>query len=279
MCASPRQQPEHEATDAAQRVLEEEQEARLASASLAAGDPTGWFDRLYAAGARGQVPVPWRRRQPHPLLADWASAQELSGAAQRAVVVGCGLGADAEYIASLGFDTTGFDISGTAIRLARQRFPGSTVRYVVADLLNYPQAWLRAYDLIIEIITVQALPDPPRRQAIANVSRLVGPGGTLLAIAAVHDDGTPSTTLPPWPLRRAEIEAFGADGLSPTRIEITVTPGEPDDHRWLAEFRRPAPGQPITEMPVTDEGAHAKVDFQAPEGGAADKLEGDENTW
>ena len=44
------------------------------------------------------------------------------------MVVGCGLGADAEYIASLGFDTTGFDttgfdISGTAIRLARQGFP------------------------------------------------------------------------------------------------------------------------------------------------------------
>jgi SAM-dependent methyltransferase len=244
MCASPRQQPEHEATDAARRVLEEEEEARLASASLAAGDPISWFDRLFAAGARGQVPVPWRRHQPHPLPANWASAQEFSGAAQRAVVVGCGLGADAEYVASLGFDTTGFDISGTAIRLARRRFPGSTVRYVVADLLNYPQAWQRAYELVIEIITVQALPDPPRRQAIANVSRLVGPGGTLLAIAAVHDDDTPSTMLPPWPLRRAEIEAFGADGLNPTRIEITVTPGEPDDHRWLAEFRRPARPSP-----------------------------------
>ena len=111
MCASPRE-PEHEAPEAAQRALEEEEEARIASASLAAGDPTGWFDRLYATGARGQVPVPWRRRQPHPLLARWATEQELSGAAQRAVVVGCALGADAEYVASLGFVTTGFDISG-----------------------------------------------------------------------------------------------------------------------------------------------------------------------
>ena len=34
------------------RALEDE-EARLAAASLAAGDPTGWFDRLYAAGAAG----------------------------------------------------------------------------------------------------------------------------------------------------------------------------------------------------------------------------------
>ena len=237
MCASP-VQPEDQEMDAAQRALEEEEEARLASASLAAGDPTGWFDRLYAAGARGQVPVPWSRRQPHPLLVRWASARDLSGTGQRAVVVGCALGADAEYVAALGFDTTGFDISGTAIRLARQRVGGSAVRYVVADLLDYPRAWLRAYDLVIEIITVQALPDPPRRQAIANVSRLVGPGGTLLVIAAVHDDTTPPTTLPPWPLRRAEIEAFGADGLTPARIEITGTPGQPDQHRWLAEFRR-----------------------------------------
>ena len=45
------------------------------------------------------------------------------------------------------------------------------------------------------------------------------------------------------------------------------------------EFRRPPRGQPITEMPVTDGGAHANVDFQAPEGGAADKPDGDENTW
>jgi hypothetical protein len=94
------------------------------------------------------------------------------------------------------------------------------------------------YDLVIEIITVQALPDPPRRQAIANVSRLVGSGRTLLAIAAVHDDSHAPMTLPLWPLRRAEIEAFGADGLTPVRIEITATPGQPNEHRWLAEFRR-----------------------------------------
>src|SRR5712675_1548799 len=79
MCASPRQQPEHEAMDAAQRVPEEKEEARLASASLAAGDPTGWFDRLYAASARGQVPVPWRRRHPHTLLANWPARRNFKG--------------------------------------------------------------------------------------------------------------------------------------------------------------------------------------------------------
>ena len=139
------------------RALEDE-EARLAAASLAAGDPTGWFDRLYAAGAARRVPVPWSRREPHPLLTDWAQRHHLAGAGKRAIVPGCGLGADAEYLSGLGFTTTGFDISGTAIRLAGERHPRTCVEYVCADLLQPPRPWRQAFDLVAEIITVQALP-------------------------------------------------------------------------------------------------------------------------
>jgi 2-polyprenyl-3-methyl-5-hydroxy-6-metoxy-1,4-benzoquinol methylase len=158
---------------------------------------------------------------------------------QRAVVVGCDLGADAEYIASRGFQTTGFDISETAIRVAEDRHPGSPVRYVAADLLEPPTDWRRVFDLVVEIITVQALPDPPRRQAIANVSRLVAPAGTLLVIAAVHnDDDRSSNLMPPWPLRRDEVEAFASDGLTATNTEIVSMPGTAGKQRWRAEFVR-----------------------------------------
>jgi SAM-dependent methyltransferase len=78
----------------------------------------------------------WNRAEPHPLLVEWAETRELEGAGRRAVVVGCGLGADAEYIASRGFQTVVFDISETAIRIARRRFPRSAVHYVAADLLD-----------------------------------------------------------------------------------------------------------------------------------------------
>ena len=140
-----------------ERALEDE-EARLASASFAAGDPTGWFDRLYAAGASGRVPVPWSRRDPHPLLAEWAQRHHLAGEGKRAIVPGRALGADAEYLAGLGFATTAFDISPTAIRLARHRHPDSPVEYAAADLLHLPRPWQQAFDLVAEIITVQALP-------------------------------------------------------------------------------------------------------------------------
>ena len=213
----------------------DDQGDRLAARSYEAGDPTGWFDRLYAAGAAGEVDMPWDRDLPTPLLAAWARDARMDGAGRRAVAVGCGLGADAEFLAELGFATTAFDISATAIRLARARHPGSPVRYEVADLLDPPAGWPHAFDLVVEVNTVQALPDPPRPAAIAAIARLVAPGGTLLVLSARARPGR-TRTGPPWPLTRAEIDAFAAGGLRPVRVQ-------PVDHRWHAEFTRP-PGAP-----------------------------------
>jgi SAM-dependent methyltransferase len=136
--------------------------ARLAARALAAGRPTAWFEELYAAGARAEITMPWDRARPAPLLADWLSG---SGEGRTAVVVGCGLGADAEFVAGHGFATTAFDISATAIRTARQRHPTSQVRYRTADLLALPDGW--AFDLVVEIINVQALPVSLRAEAVA----------------------------------------------------------------------------------------------------------------
>jgi SAM-dependent methyltransferase len=213
---------------------------RLAARSIEAGDPTGWFDRLYAAGAAGEVAMPWDRMAPHPLLVQWTQARRPVESGRRAVVVGCGLGADAEHVAGLGYDTVAFDVAETAVRVARQRHPGTSVDYVTADLLDPPVEWLRGFGLVVEIITVQALPDPPRRAAIVNVGRLVAPGGTLLVIAARAEGTDGEAVGPPWPLTREEIDAFGTDGLSPVQIEETFDPRPPNRSRWRAEFHRPA---------------------------------------
>jgi SAM-dependent methyltransferase len=202
----------------------EEEAGRLAAASLAAGDATGWFERLYAAG----VGVPWDRGTPHPLLAGWAEGRTFAGG--RALVVGSGLGEDAEFVSGLGFTTTAFDISETAIRATRERFPDSAVDYRVADLLDPPAEWAGAFALVVESYTVQALPEALRAQATAAVASFVAPGGTLLVIAAGRDpdervDG------PPWPLTAAEIDAFATGGLEPVRIERI-------DGLWRAELRR-----------------------------------------
>ncbi len=117
---------------------------------------------------------------------------------------------------------------------------------MTADLLHLPRSWLRAFDLVTGIITVQALPPAVRQQATTNVARLTAPGGTLLVIAAVHDSIGEPQPGPPWPLTCADIDEFAADGLTPAAIEITTMPDEPTERRWRAAFhRRRYSGRPL----------------------------------
>jgi len=212
---------------------------RLAAESLADDDPTAWFERLYAQARDGTAVVPWDVAEPHFVLAEWAHGRPLDGAGRRALVVGAGLGRDAEFIAGFGFDTTAFDIAQSAVDDARRRHTGSAVHYRQADLLDPPAEWRHAFDLVVESLTVQALPDPPRGSAIAQVPRFVAPGGTLLVVAAGREDDEPPEPGPPWPLVRAEIEAFASDGIQAVLIEPLRAPGPPPVLRWRAEFRRP----------------------------------------
>jgi len=221
----------------------DEKARELAAQGLADGDPTGWVERPYSAAGQGEAEIPWDRGEPHPLLVEWAQRRRLDGRGRRALIVGCGLGADAEYVAAQGFDTVGFDVSATAIETARARHPGSPVEYRTADLLAPPPGWERAFVLVVESLTVQSMPPDTRSTSIANVARFVRPGGTLfvVAFAAAEDE---ELSGPPWPLDRADIEAFGADGLSPVRIERLSDPETID--RWRAEFRHAGgAGQPF----------------------------------
>lgn len=216
----------------------------LALRAIAAGDPTGWFEPLYQAANAGQVKVPWDRKAPSQLLADWAAEHALSGSAlapsgkpRAALIVGCGLGDDAEFVSSLGFRTTAFDISPSAIEAARRRFPESAVAYCVEDLLAPPAGWRHAYDLVVESLTLQALPEHARGRAAGNLAPLVAAGGTLIVFARgrppdAEDDG------PPWSLTRSEIDAVADGELTPVRIDEIAIPPSTAAWRWRAEFRR-----------------------------------------
>jgi len=214
------------------------QARHFAAEALAADDPTSWFERLYASAADGEAVVPWDRGAPHRLLVEWAQQRGLDGHGKRAMVVGCGLGENAEYMAALGFETVAFDVAATAIRSARQRFPGSRVDYLTADLLDPPPDWHAGFDLVVEIFTVQALPEPYHQDASHNVGRMVAPGGRLIVIAAARDeDDRPDG--PPWPLTRTEIDAFATGGLRPVRVEDLAFGEQPFARCWRVEFQRP----------------------------------------
>ncbi len=218
---------------------EAEQHAReLAAAAIAAGDPTSWFERLYAEAEAGTAVVPWDRRAASTLIARWLDEQQVTGHGKSAVVVGTGLGDDAELIASLGFDTVAFDISPTAIAAASRRHPGSAVRYQAADVISPPAAWLHGFDLVVDGLALQSMPDPPRAQALAAIGRLVAPGGRLLVTARAREHGEPVTG-PPYALTRDEIDAIAGPGLRITSLEeLRDPPGMTPGRRWRAVYQR-----------------------------------------
>ncbi|MGH9711798.1 MAG: class I SAM-dependent methyltransferase [Candidatus Acidiferrales bacterium] len=207
----------------------------LAAASLRSGDPLGWFERLYQEAERGISEVPWADLCPNPhLLAFWKS-HPLQAAGKSAVVIGCGLGDDAEQLATWGFRTTAFDISETAIRAARKRFPESAVESLVADLLAAPAAWLGNFDFVLEVYTLQVLPENIRPQAIEKIARFLRTGGALLLLARGRDKADPLAGIP-WPLTREELQGFTRAGLQEISFEDYVDRGDEGVRRFRALY-------------------------------------------
>ena len=169
---------------------------QLAGESLARGDATGWFERLYEEAAGDSEVVPWADMRPNPNFLSWAERCGLEGQGKRAADIGCGLGDNAEELARRGFEVVAFDVSKTAIDWCRRRFPQSRVEYEVADLLALPLAWQRAMAFVLETYTIQVLQGDARKRAIDCIAGLVARGGTLLVIARGRDNDEPGGQMP-----------------------------------------------------------------------------------
>jgi SAM-dependent methyltransferase len=176
------------------------------------------FEAMYAGAEAGGAKPPWDYGAPRPQLVEWAEAQDLAGGGRKALVVGCGYGADAEFLALLGFRTTAFDFAPTAIAGARREYPASEVNYLVADVLDLPREWQGMFDLVVESLTVQSMPPEQHSVAARNIAALVAPGGTLLVLATSREEHS-EVTGPPWPLTRAELEVFANGDLVMRRLE------------------------------------------------------------
>ena len=205
----------------------------LAAEYTGKGNQLGWFDALYREAERGEGVVPWGDSVPNAGLLEFWRKHPLETAGKRALVIGCGLGDDSEQLAKWGFETTGFDISPTAIAATRKRYPDTKVEYAVADLFHPPAEWLRAFDLVLEIYTVQAFTGDLRARSIAKIAEFVAAGGRLLVIARGREDGEPEGQGPPWPLTRKEIDGFRRAGLEEESFEDYADPEPP----WVRRFR------------------------------------------
>ena len=145
---------------------------------------------------------------------EWAEARGLDGSGLGAVVVGCGFGADAEYLSSLGFDVTAFDVAPSAVRAARRSgIPGARVHYVTADLLEFPAPWGEAFAFVFEcadraVAARRGAPAGDRQRRRGSWRR----AGRCSCSPRRRDEADGPVDGPPWPLTRAEVESFATAG-------------------------------------------------------------------
>jgi SAM-dependent methyltransferase len=171
----------------------------------------GFFEAFYAEAGEDFERIPWARLAPRPQLVEWLDRHP-PAPGTRALVVACGLGDDAEELARRGCAVDAFDISPTAIAAARRRFPDSAVAYRVADLFDLPEDWRGAFGVVVEVMTVQSLPEDLHAGAIDVITGCVAAGGTLLVRALTRAEDQPWDQRP-WPLKPSELARFEAGGL------------------------------------------------------------------
>jgi SAM-dependent methyltransferase len=216
----------------------QEEIERLIEESLKRGDVVGWFEELYAQAGEDLRRVPWVHMSPRKELVEWALQKQPDGRGRSALVIGCGVGDDAEVLAGLNYAVTAFDVSKTAIEWCRQRFPSSSVDYQTADLFAPPQEWLGAFDLVLEAYIVQALPPEMRKTTIEAVAAFVAPGGTLVAIGRGLDP-CPNRVGPPWALFPEELVLYEAAGLALVQLDRNDDAAIAPVFRYRAEYKRP----------------------------------------
>ena len=211
----------------------------LGIAAVADGEPTRWYDELWSAAARGEVATALGPHRPAPSWptgwpAGWPSTAPAR--AGRAVVVGCGLGADSEHLAAHGWRTVAFDISPAAVAAVRDRYPDSPVDYREGNLLDLgrPRRRLRPRGRDLHASRPCT---PPCATGPWPASTADGPGRDGPVVQVVRRDGRPVTDEPPWTLTRDEVQAVASDDVHLDSLDEVLPPGRVNP-LWRAVLTR-----------------------------------------
>jgi SAM-dependent methyltransferase len=131
----------------------------------------------------------WDSTQPRPELVELIRGRPPG----RALDLGCGTGANAIYLASQGWETTGIDFAPAAITTSRSRAAAarSTARFVVCDVTRLREADISGdADLVIDIGCYHAIPAGLRDSYVTEVAAVTRPGADLYIAGIGHPPAT-----------------------------------------------------------------------------------------
>ena len=197
------------------------------------------WDDSYA----GDVPAPWDIGRPQPAFLRLAEQGLLAG---RVLDSGCGTGEHSLLAAAHGADATGVDVSGLAIRRARDKAAerGLVARFEVGDALRLADLGL-TFDVIIDSGVFHVFDDEDRVRYVASLASVLRPGGHCYL--ACFSDRQPGT----WGPRRVsqdELRAAFSRGWTVASIEAATFEvneariGVSSVQAWLAVLERAGQG-------------------------------------
>ena len=197
------------------------------------------WDDSYA----GDVPAPWDIGRPQPAFVRLAEQGLLAG---RVLDSGCGTGEHTLLAAAHGADATGVDVSGLAIRRARDKAAerGLVARFEVGDALRLADLGL-TFDVIIDSGVFHVFDDDARGRYVTSLASVLRPGGHCYL--ACFSDRQPGT----WGPRRVsqdELRAAFSHGWAVASIEAATFEvneariGASSVQAWLAVLERAGQG-------------------------------------
>ncbi len=200
-------------------------------------DPTGWFENIYSSADGDHTAVFWADLAANTYLLEWLNDHPEKHSGNRAIAIGCGVGDDAEALSEHGYDVTAFDISNSAIELCQKRYPETKVKYLIADLFDYPKNWFQAFDLVYECNTIQVLPGKYRTLATEAIASLVAPEGHALVSCRSRNSGKQKDAIP-LPLDRDEMDGFVESGLLEKTFKAYDDDQDPPVPHFFAWYQR-----------------------------------------
>jgi len=102
----------------------------------------------------------------------------------KTIDLGCGTGNYAIYLASMGFDVTGIDVSQTAIEIARENAKKEDVKcnFLIADLLGDLHEIKETFDFAYDWELLHHIFPENREKYVENVYRILSPMGKYLSV-------------------------------------------------------------------------------------------------
>lgn len=132
--------------------------------------------------------IPWILEIPPDALIQLVESEKVKPC--KTVDLGCGTGNYAIYLASVGFDVTGIDISPTAISIAEEnaRNKGVKCNFLVADVLGELDEVKEAFDFAYDWGLLHHLFPADRWKYVENVHRILNRGRKYLSVCFSEKD-------------------------------------------------------------------------------------------